>query len=194
MMRDPSGDGLVAQHLQRVAQVIGGIDAGEVRKLADSVDRKATTGGHIFFIGNGGSAATATHYVNDLVMAYFRSGMAVRATSLTDNTSLLTGVSNDYSYEEVFCVQLKALSSRGDMVIAISASGNSPNLVRAIEYGNDSGLETVAITAFDGGALKASAQLSVHVPTKNGEYGPAEDAHLVINHALATYIRSLHAP
>ena len=191
-MSEGSEQRFIAQHLERVAQAMAGIDASQVRHLAHAVDSTVTSGGHIYFMGNGGSATTATHYVNDLVMAYFRSGLTVRATSLADNAALVTGVANDYSYDDVFEAQLKAMAREGDMAVAISASGNSPNLVRALEHANHSGLRTVAITGFDGGSLRFLAQLSVHVPTRVGDYGPTEDAHLVVNHALAAYLRSLH--
>ncbi len=162
----------------------------ELNQLANAIMETVVSGGQVFFIGNGGSATTATHYVNDLVMAYARTNRVVRTSSLSDNAALVTGISNDLSFDEVFEYQLQVLAQPGDLVVAISASGNSPNLVRAVDYANGSGIGTAAVLGFDGGALKSLAGTVVHVATGIGDYGPAEDAHLIINHAVAALIRS----
>lgn len=177
-------------YLTRVRAAIDAVDPVELKQLADAIKKTVITGGHVFFIGNGGSAATATHYVNDLVMAYARSNRVVRTSSLSDNAALVTGISNDLSFAEVFEYQLRVLAQPGDLVVAISASGNSMNLLRAVDYASLSGLRTAAIVGFDGGKLKSVAQVVVHVPTKIGDYGPAEDSHLIVNHAVAALIRS----
>ncbi len=102
--------------------------------------------------------------------------------------AVITAIGNDYSYENIFYLQLKALLQSQDMVVAISASGNSPNLVKAINYANELGSITFSLTAFDGGELKKISKGCIHVPTEKGEYGPAEDAHMVIDHLLNTYL------
>lgn len=177
-------------YMSRVQAAIAAVDAAALERLATRIDETVSSGGHVFYIGNGGSASTATHYVNDLVMAYARTNRVVRAVSLTDNPSLVTGISNDYSFDEVFAYQLRALSRPGDLVVAISASGNSPNLIRAFEFAHDAGLATAAVVGFDGGKLKDMADVVVHAPTEMGDYGPAEDVHLMINHAVAGLIRA----
>lgn len=189
-MGDMPGVDYLEAYLGRVQAAIAAIDAADLERLAALIDETATAGGHVFYIGNGGSASTATHYVNDLVMAYARTNRVVRAVSLTDNPSLVTGISNDYSFDEVFSYQLRALSRPGDMVVAISASGNSPNLIRAFEFAQGAGLVTAAVVGFDGGKLKDMADLAVHARTDMGDYGPAEDVHLIINHAVAGLIRA----
>ncbi|MDO8307735.1 MAG: SIS domain-containing protein [Actinomycetota bacterium] len=189
-MSDMPGVEFLEAYLGRVQTAIAAIDAGALERLATRIDETVSNGGHVFYIGNGGSASTATHYVNDLVMAYARTNRVVRAVSLTDNPSLVTGISNDYSFDEVFAYQLRALSRPGDMVVAISASGNSRNLVRAFEFAHDAGLATAAVVGFDGGKLKDMADVVVHAPTEMGDYGPAEDVHLMINHAVAGLIRA----
>lgn len=177
-------------YLSRVRATIDAVDPVQLKQLANLIMETVVTGGHVFFIGNGGSAATATHYVNDLVMAYARTNRVVRTSSLSDNAALVTGISNDLGFDEVFEYQLRALAQPGDLVVAISASGNSPNLVRAVDYARGAGLGTAAVLGFDGGKLKALAQVVVHVATELGDYGPAEDAHLIINHAVAALIGS----
>lgn len=176
--------------MSRVEAAIATVDAGAVEPFATRIDDTVAAGGQVFFIGNGGSASTASHYVNDLVMAYSRTKRVVRTVCLTDNPSLVTGVSNDYSFDEIFSYQLRALSHVGDMLVAIQASGNSPNLIRAFDFARSSGLTTAAVVGFDGGILKALADLTIHVPTEMGDYGPTEDAHLIINHAVAGLIKA----
>jgi len=177
-------------YLSRVRAAIDAVDASQLGQLANAIMDTVNAGGHVFFIGNGGSAATATHYVNDLVMAYARTNRVVRTSSLSDNAALVTGIANDMSFEEVFEYQLRALAQPGDLVVAISASGNSPNLVRALEYASGAGLRTAAVVGFDGGKLKILAEAVVHIETDLGDYGPAEDTHLIVNHAIAAWIRS----
>jgi len=177
-------------YLVRVLDAVKSIEVAQLEQLATVIDRTVSSHGHVFFIGNGGSAATATHYVNDLVMAYARTNRVVRTSSLTDNPALVTGIANDYSFEEIFEYQIRVLGQPGDLVVAISASGNSPNLVRVIEHANSVGIGTAAVLGFDGGKLKEMVDVVVHVTTQLGDYGPAEDAHLVINHAVAALLRA----
>ena len=185
-----SDEECLAAYLARVQEAVATVRVEDLVRLVERIEVTVAAGAHVFYIGNGGSAATASHYVNDLVMAYMRTNRVVRVSSLTDNPALVTGIANDYSFEEVFEHQLRALAQPGDLVIAISASGNSPNLVRAIEYARSVGLTTAAVLGFDGGKLKGIADVVVHVHTELGDYGPAEDAHLVINHAVAGAIRA----
>jgi D-sedoheptulose 7-phosphate isomerase len=146
-------------------------------------------GGTIFFCGNGGSAATAAHFANDLGFCASPEGRApFRALSLTSNTSFITCLANDIGFENVFSWQLKNLMRPGDVVVAISASGNSPNAVKALEYAAQHGGIPVAFVGFDGGRLKELARYCVHVQTDKGEYGPVEDVHMVLDHLISTYL------
>jgi D-sedoheptulose 7-phosphate isomerase len=173
------------QYLQAVLRRINTEEIGRfVRVLLDARER----GAMVFFIGNGGSAATASHFANDLSVGIGEYEKPFRVMSLTDNVPILTAVSNDFGYEEIFVRQLRSLGKSGDVLIGISASGNSPNLLRAFEYANGRDISTIAITAFDGGRLKTLAQQCVHVPTGPKEYGPAEDAHLVLDHLVCAYL------
>ena len=174
-----------------VALVLQAMDPGEiaafVRALLDARARGAT----VYFIGNGGSAATASHFANDLSIGTKTADQHFRSVALTDNVPVMTAIANDFGYEEIFERQLRGLLDAGDVVVAISASGNSPNLLRAVDFAKRKGATTVGLTAFDGGALRRSVDVPVHVPTHAGEYGPAEDAHMVIDHLVTAYL--MHA-
>lgn len=173
------------EYLQAVLRRIDPAEIGRfIRTLLDARERSAM----IFFIGNGGSAATASHFANDLSIGTNEYAKPFRAVSLTDNVPILTAISNDFGYEEIFVRQLRSLGRSGDVLIGISASGNSPNLLKAFEYASSVGISTVAITAFDGGQMKTVASQGIHVPTDLKEYGPAEDAHLVLDHLVSAYL------
>lgn len=171
-----------------VRTVLDRIDRAEVatfiRTLLDARDRGAA----VFFIGNGGSASTASHFANDLSIGTHSYEKPFRVTSLTDNTAILTALGNDCGFDDVFVRQLRVQAKAGDVLVAISVSGNSPNLVKALEYGRAAGIRTIALTATDGGRMKQMADEGIHVPTGQGEYGPAEDAHLVLNHLAGAYL------
>lgn len=175
-------------YFEYLKQVLDGVDRSSIRRfvevLLDARERDAT----IFFIGNGGSAATASHFANDLSIGTNDYDKPFRVVSLTDNVPILTALGNDFGYEEIFVRQLKVHGKPGDVLVGISASGNSPNLVKAFEYAGDSGIKTVGITAFDGGRLKSMADECVHVPTEPKEYGPAEDAHMILDHMISGYL------
>lgn len=158
-----------------------------VATLLDARNRGAT----VFFIGNGGSAATASHFANDLSIGTYAFDKPFRVLSLTDNVPILTAIGNDFGYHEIFVRQLRVLAQRGDVVVAISASGNSPNLLVALEWAKTAGIKTVAITAFDGGKMKLMADEGIHVPTAPKEYGPAEDAHMMLDHLVGSYLMRL---
>ena len=110
------------------------------------------------------------------------------AISLTDNQAIITAIGNDFGFDEIFSRQLQLLGKQGDVVVAISASGNSKNLLKAFEFAKENEIKTVAITGFSGGAMKEMADEGIHVPTGSKEYGPAEDAHMVIDHLVGAYL------
>ena len=186
----PTGEAYADGYLNYLAEVLGQIDRQEVAAFADILLEARDRDARVFFIGNGGSAATASHWVNDLTRWRDR---PFRALSLTENVAILTAYGNDFGYDQVFIRQLETLMAPGDLVVAISASGNSANVTLAMEYANAHGAFTVGLTGFDGGALREMAQLVVHVPTNPGEYGPAEDAHIVLNHLVTSYLQQVCA-
>ena len=144
----------------------------------------------IFFIGNGGSASTASHFVNDISLGSRQFEKPFRAISLCDNQAVITAIGNDDGYENIFLQQLQTQAKAGDVLVAISASGNSPNIIKAINWAKDNDLTTVGLSAFDGGMLAKLSNLNIHVPTKIGEYGPAEDLHMVICGLVGSFFRA----
>ena len=182
-----------AGYLGYLNQILAGFNIEDISAFVKILEEVRERDAQIFFMGNGGSATTASHFANDLAIGTHSWGKPFRAISLTDNQAIVTAISNDDGYENVFVIQLQALMKKGDAVVAISASGNSKNLVNALEYANSNGVTTVGITSFDGGQLHKIAKLGVHVPTNKGEYGPAEDAHMVLNHLIGAYLTRLVA-
>ena len=145
-------------------------------------------GRKVFVLGNGGSAATAIHMVCDLGKGTIRTGeRRLRVISLADNMAVMTAWANDASYEMIFCEQLANLLDPGDVVIALSASGNSPNVVRAVEYANQHGAATIGFLGFGGGKLKQMVQLDITVSCR--DYGVVEDLHLSLNHILSQCLK-----
>jgi D-sedoheptulose 7-phosphate isomerase len=175
-------------YLDYVQSVLRRIDTAEIGRFIRTLLDARERGAMVFFVGNGGSAATASHFANDLSIGTNDYDTPFRAISLTDNVPVLTAIGNDFGYEEIFVRQLRILGKRGDVIVGISASGNSPNLLRAFEHARSAGIKTVAITAFDGGKLKAIADEGIHVSTGPKEYGPAEDAHMVLDHLVGAYL------
>jgi phosphoheptose isomerase len=174
--------------------------AAESAKGARSVDPDAleaaaailiaaySRGSRVFCCGNGGSAAIANHLLCDHVKG-IRTGtdLAPRVVSLSASVELLTAISNDITFADVFAYQLEAQAGHGDVLIAISSSGRSPNIVRALTWARGHGMATIALTGFDGGEAREVADVSVHVEVAN--YGIVEDLHHTIMHVLAQYIR-----
>lgn len=175
-------------YLKYLDQVLKSIDTREIGRFVQTLLDARERGSTVFFIGNGGSAATASHFANDISIGTNDYVKPFRALSLTDNVPILTAISNDFGYEDAFVRQLRVLAKKGDVLVAISAPGNSPNLLKAFDYAKEAGIKTVAITAFDGGRMKSAADEGIHVPTAPKEYGPAEDAHMVLDHLVGAYL------
>lgn len=182
---------MIREYLDWTREVLDRIDPGEVQELIDLLmdARKKRRG--IFVLGNGGSAATASHFAVDLGKGTLRGKEdqpRFRVNSLTDNLPYVTAWANDFDYDLVFEQQLRNLGAPGDVVIGISASGNSPNVVRALEFARTAGMVTVAMTGFSGGTLMEIADHSVHVPVD--DYGMAENMHMIIVHIIVTQTTS----
>ena len=142
----------------------------------------------MFACGNGGSASIANHLQCDHVKGVrIGTDLLARVQSLSTNVELFSAIANDLGYDAVFEYQLQSQARTGDVLIAISSSGRSPNIVRALEWANANGLSTIALTGFDGGPARALASVAIHVDTRN--YGIIEDAHQACMHLLAQYVR-----
>lgn len=181
-------EGFARGYLDYVRDVLGALDPAQIAAFARALLDARERGARIFFLGNGGSAATASHFANDIAIGSRSWERPFRALSLTDNVAVMTALANDYGYDEVFVRQLQTQMTPGDVVVAISVSGNSPNVVEAVEWANANGGFSVGLTGFDGGRLGEIAQIVVHAPTAGGEYGPAEDAHMVVDHLVGAYL------
>ena len=175
-------------YIDYLATVLKSIDPKEIGQFIETLLDARERGATIYFIGNGGSAATASHFANDIGIGTNSYIKPFRAVSLTDNQAIITAIGNDFGYDKIFVRQLQVLGCEGDILVAISASGNSKNLLNALDYAQSVGIKTVAITAFDGGKMKKIAEEGIHVPTDLKEYGPAEDAHMVLDHLVGAYL------
>ena len=184
----PNPGAFAEAYIKYLQSVLHLVDTAEIGRFIETLLDARRRGATVFFIGNGGSAATASHFANDLAYGCNDYEQPFRAVSLTDNVPVLTALGNDFGYEEIFVRQLKVLGKRGDVLVGISASGNSPNVIKAFDYALSAGIKTVAITAFDGGKMKAMADEGIHVPTEPKEYGPAEDVHMVLDHLVGAYL------
>lgn len=163
---------------------IARIDTEKVSRAIAWFEQALDEDRHVFVCGNGGSGSTASHFVCDVLKgASYERQKRFRILSLNDSVPTLTAYSNDVSYECAFVEQLKNYARPGDLVMAISASGNSANVVKAVEYANEVGCKTIALTGQDGGKLGRAGQLNIHVPAQH--MGRIEDAHMVICHMIA---------
>lgn len=151
----------------------------------------ASESGFIFVCGNGGSAALSQHFAIDLGLGTHRKSNkgGCRIFDLTSNASVLTATANDTGYENVFSSQLDLYSNKGDLLIAISSSGNSINIIEAIKKARDRGVTTIGLTGFDGGEVRRLVNFSIHVETEAGNYGIVEDLHSFVLHILTHFIR-----
>jgi D-sedoheptulose 7-phosphate isomerase len=167
-------------YLASLATELERLDVDALMRIVARLRVARDAGAMVFTAGNGGSAATASHWVNDLGKATRRSGRRpFRVIGLSDNVSWFSALANDEGYERVFAGQLENLAQPGDVLIVISASGNSPNLVRAVDHARDAGLTSIALLGFDGGALLSRVDVAFWVPTPIGAYGLVESIHSV---------------
>jgi D-sedoheptulose 7-phosphate isomerase len=159
-----------------------------IEKCAEIVIKKLQKGGKILLCGNGGSAADSQHIACELVAKLMKDRKALPAIALTTNTSLLTAISNDRSFDEVFSRQVSALGRKDDVLIAISTSGKSKNIVKAVEIAETMGIYTIALTGQDGNKLASVADCTIKVPSKNTQR--VQEAHILIGHILCEFIES----
>ena len=183
-----SAERFAAGYLDYLATVLKQIDSRQIAAVIAVLMDARERGKTVFFIGNGGSAATASHFANDLAIGTRSWDKPFRVVSLADNVAVITAIGNDDGYDLVFERQLRVLMQPGDLVVAISASGNSPNIITALDYAKAHGAVTVGLSAFDGGQLAKMVDLGIHVPTNKGEYGPAEDGHMILDHLIGAYL------
>lgn len=179
-----------SKYKKTISDVLDTVEEDEINKFMDMLMEAYENDRFVYVIGNGGSAANASHLAQDLAKGTRHSieqKKRIKALSLTDNTPFLTAQGNDEGYESIFEQQLRTFAAPGDYLIAISGSGNSPNIIKAIEWANSNGIKTIGITGYDGGKLKKMAAHTVHVPLN--EMCTAESIHSIIFHYVILEIR-----
>jgi D-sedoheptulose 7-phosphate isomerase len=170
----------------QLVDTIQALDTAQIQRAIDLLTEARDAGHRIFTCGNGGSASTASHFATDIVKgASFGREKRFRIMALTDSLPTITAYSNDVSYDCIFAEQLKNFAEPGDVVIAISGSGNSPNVLCAVEYAKSIGCKTIALTGRDGGKLGPLADLNLQVA--HPHMGRIEDAHLIMLHMIGYY-------
>ncbi len=175
-------------YTEEMARAAKTIDPVSFERAAEILLEAYLCGARMFSCGNGGSASIANHMQCDHVKGVrATTDLSPQVLSLSTNVELLTAIANDIGYESVFVYQLQSQSEPGDVLVAVSSSGRSANIVHALTWAREAGLRTIAITGFDGGAARSVAEASIHVDCTN--YGIVEDLHQVVMHALAQYIR-----
>lgn len=181
----------IRKYFTRLSDLFVLIDVDAISAFIDVLADTRLRGGTVFLAGNGGSAATCSHFANDLIKACGSGSGSTRpfkAVSLADNVALMTALANDDGFDTVFTGQMRNLFAAGDLLIAISASGNSPNVVAAAKLAHELQGRVAALVGFDGGTLKTIADVVVHVPTQKGEYGPVEDVHMILDHLVTSFL------
>ena len=181
----PAAPAVISTHVANVRRMLTEVQGSAVERIVDIFREARDRGSFIYIAGNGGSSSTASHWVNDLGKATKRSRCPpLKVMCLSDNTSWFSAISNDEGYDRAFAGQLENFAMPGDVLACISASGNSPNLVRVVELARMRKLTSVALLGFDGGALRTLVDEMVCVSTEKGAYELVEDVHSVICHAV----------
>lgn len=176
------------KYVVRLKQLLDKVDANDVYKIIEQIELTVKNKSKIYVIGNGGSSATASHMANDLGIGLKRRGIIdINITSLGDNSAVTSAIANDIGYENIFYMQLKGVLKSEDVIIAISCSGNSPNIIKAVNYAKEVGSTIIGVTGFDGGELKKLSDINFHVDAPKGEYGLVEDVHMILDHIIYSY-------
>ncbi|MGA2014379.1 MAG: SIS domain-containing protein [Solirubrobacteraceae bacterium] len=181
--------GLADDYVDRLGAALASLSRPQLVELGEILGRAYRNGKQVFTVGNGGSSSLASHMAADLGKNTIGPNMRrFRILSLNDNAAIVTALANDLGYENVFSEQLTNLIRAGDVLIVVSASGNSPNIIKAMRYARVQSAEVVALLGFDGGQAAGLADLAIVVPSR--DYGIVEDVHLVINHILVEHFRT----
>ncbi|WP_439699160.1 SIS domain-containing protein [Mucilaginibacter sp. AW1-7] len=176
-------------YTSRLTAILEKIEVEQLEKVVTAMITAFKNGKTIYVVGNGGSAATASHMQADFrfFVRYF-SKFRPKIFALTDNVPMITAIGNDNNFDDVFVEQMRGQFVSGDVLIAISASGNSPNLVRAAKFANELGGTSIAFVGFLGGKLNEISTIPLYTPNPKGDYGPIEDVHMILNHIIVNYL------
>lgn len=180
----------IEEYFENFVIALNKVDTDEIVKVLKLIEVTAKNNKSIYVIGNGGSASTASHIQNDLGNTVSQiNGKRLKVYCLSDNIATITAIANDYSYDEIYRMQLKGKLEAGDILIAISGSGNSHNVLNAVEYAKSVKTKIVAMTGFDGGKLNKLADYNLNVPIDNMQI--SEDVHMIFNHLITHVLKSL---
>jgi D-sedoheptulose 7-phosphate isomerase len=179
-------------YCKHLSDLLANLDTKAMARIIEAFDDASRRDRAIFFAANGGSAAMASHWVNDLVVgSYVENQPTFRAYCLSDNVASITAIGNDQCFEEIFVQQLRVDLKPGDIVFAMSVSGNSENVLRAVDFAHANGAKTMGICGMDGGQLKERCDIALHISTTADEYGPVEDIFSVVDHIVISYLAML---
>ena len=173
-------------------KLLSELEPGEIETFAGEMEKARKMHNTIFVAGNGGSACTASHMANDFGVDIMRKGktdLPFRVLAITDNTPVMLAIANDEGYDNLFVNQLRVHYRTGDKLVAISASGNSPNVIAAAEWVKNRGGVVMSLVGFDGGKLKEISDVVIHTKSDKGEYGPVEDIHMIVSHLLSNWLQ-----
>ncbi len=165
---------------------IGKIPINKVQEAADEISSAFENGNKLLICGNGGSAADSQHFAAELVGRFEKEKQPLPAISLTTDTSILTAVANDYGYDDVFAKQVKAIGEKGDILFAISTSGNSPNVLKAVEFAREIGMKSVSLTGKDGGKIARISDIDINIPVFST--ARVQEAHITVIHIICKIV------
>jgi D-sedoheptulose 7-phosphate isomerase len=189
MNRTTKVDLYLVNYKTRLNQILDQLNAENLEPVITAIIDTFKRGNTLFVAGNGGSAATASHMQVDFsfFVRYFTQ-YRPKIRALTDNVPMMTAVGNDTSFDDIFVEQLKGHFIQGDTLLCISASGNSENVVRAAQYANEQGGQSIGWVGFSGGKLKEVSTIALHLENEKGDYGPIEDMHMILDHMIVNYL------
>lgn len=185
----------IGEYFEEVKKCLDTLDKKQIEQVIHMLTQAYLKNKKVFILGNGGSASTASHMACDLGKGtlqriYDKDEKRFRVISLTDNVAVMTAFANDLSFDEIFIQQLRNLIEKDDVVIAISGSGNSKNVIKAVEYANSCGAETIGFLGFKTGG-KLAQLVTIPVIVNSQHYGPIEDIHCILNHVIASWIAKI---
>ena len=179
-----------ANYIIYLAKLLERIDTNAIEAFIEEMEIARKEQNTVFIIGNGGSAATSSHMANDLgtLACNDEQDKPFCVLSLTDNVAAITAAGNDFGFEDIFIRQLQTVYKPGDRLIVISASGNSENVIATAKWVKHRNGKVIGLVGFDGGKLKDYCDILIHIETPKGEYGPVEDAHMILDHLMSTWL------
>lgn len=182
---------ILTEYISNFKLALEAVDIGQIDKVSNLMLQKRNSQNTIYVAGNGGSAACAEHMTVDLMFGTKISSLPLKTVCLSSNSSSLTATGNDVDFESIYSRQVKVLGKTGDLLVVISASGNSLNLIQAVKEAKKVGMDTIGLLGFDGGQLLDLVDYVIHAKTPIGAYGISEDLHLLINHLLVENIKGI---